>query len=99
MIYVTQRHFKSQRSNAETDGRIEADLRTGIPAGGTGIRYQPQWLEAIYELLVNKRSNMQFGIETDFRYTCTRVRSQEAAGLFAESWKAFMPLVKFVLED
>jgi hypothetical protein len=99
IIYITQRHFKSQRSLADTDGWLEADLRTSYRAPGSGIRYQPQWLEAIYQLLIHKRSNIQFGVENRFCYSCPRIRSREAADLFADSWKAFAPLIDLVLED
>ena len=96
MIYITQRHFRSQNSPAEVDARLEADLRTAFNSH-VGIRHQPQWLEAIYNILVKKRSNIQFGVEVQFRYTCPRIQSPEAASLFAESWIALKPLIDFVV--
>ena len=35
MLYATQRHYRSQRSDAEIDGRIDVDLRTAIRGNGT----------------------------------------------------------------
>ena len=99
MIYIVQRHFRSQRSVAVKDAILEADLRTGSKARRSGVQYQPQWLEAIYELLVHKQSNIQLGVEMRFRYSCPQVRSGKAVDLFADSWKAFSPLVDFVLKD
>lgn len=58
-IYVTQRHFRSQRSASEMDANIEVDLRTAVEERRGGVKYQPQWLNAVYDLLVNRRSNMQ----------------------------------------
>ena len=98
-IYVSQRHYKSQRSAAELDARLEADLRTGVPGVQAGIKYQPQWIDAIFDVLVHKKSNLQLGIEVRFSYDCPLVRSAEAVDLFADSWKALMPFISFVVQE
>lgn len=98
-IYVTQRHFKSQRSSPIVDARLEADLRTAVPGVQQGVRFQPQWLCAIYDMLVNKKSNMQMGIEVRLSYDCAIVRSAKAEDLFADSWKALASLVSFALQE
>lgn len=95
MIYVSQRHFKSQKSRGETDAELHVDLRTAV-AGGVGrIRHQPEWVDAIHKVLTQKRSNMQLGVEIRFRYACPIVRTSKVADLFVEAWKAFAPLVEF----
>jgi hypothetical protein len=99
MLYVTQRHFKSLKSRGEQDGRIEADLRTAVPSGNGGVKYQPEWLRAAYELLVRKRSNMQLGVEVRFSYNCPIMQSPAAADLFAMSWKEMTPLLAYVLRN
>ncbi len=99
MVYATQRHYRSQRSPAEVDARLDADLRTAVPGVQAGVKYQPQWLEAIYEVLVNKQSNLQFGIEVQFSYDCKLLRSAKAVNLFADTWKALQPLITFVLKN
>ncbi len=81
------------------DARLDADLRTAVPGVQAGVKYQPQWLEAIYEVLVNKRSNLQLGVDVQFSYECKLLRSPKAVDLFADSWKALLPLISFVLED
>lgn len=98
-VYATQRHYKSQRSTPQIDGRLEADLRTCIQGGKSAVKYQPQWIEAIYNVLIHKRSNIQCGIEVLFPYTCPIVRSPEAVDLFADTWKAVEPLIAFALAD
>jgi hypothetical protein len=99
MIYATQRHYRSQRSNAEVDGRIDADIRTAVRRKGSPVKYQPQWVEAIYELLVHKRSNIQLGFDVQFQYSCGSIRSAEAVDLFADAWIAMSPILDFVLEE
>ena len=96
ILYATQRHYKSQRSRAIVDGRLETDVRrvdlfggeVPTPVGGS-----------IYTVLTNKRSNIQCGMEVQFDYGCPIVRSPEAVDLFADSWEAMQPLLDFVLAD
>lgn len=99
LMYVTQRHYANQRSAAEVDARLEADLRTAVPRRKAGVKYQPEWIEAIYHILVCKRSNLQLGVEMNFQYKCPVVRSPQALDLFAQSWIALSPFVAFVLGD
>ena len=99
LIYAIQRHYTSQRSPAETDARLEVDLRTIRQKSGSNVKYQPQWIDAIYELLTHKRSNIQFGVEVRFRYDCPIIRSQKAVSLFAEAWIAMRPLLDLVLNE
>lgn len=99
ILYATQRHYKSQRSKAIVDGRLEADLRTCVKSTSSNVKYQPEWVEAIYTVLTNKRSNIQCGMEVQFDYGCPIMRSPEAVDLFADSWKAMQPLLAFVVAD
>lgn len=99
LMYATQRHFRSQRSKGIEDGRIQADLRTCVASTKSKVKLQPEWGAAIYQLLVNKRSNIQFGIEVRFTYECPIIRSADATDLFAESWKACKPVLDFVLSE
>jgi hypothetical protein len=98
MLYATQRHYRSQRSDAEIDGRIDVDLRTAIRGNGTLVKYQPQWVEAIYELLVHKKANIQLGFDVQFLYSCKAIRSAEAVELFADSWIAMALILGLVVD-
>lgn len=98
MLYATQRHYRSQRSDAEIDGRIDVDLRTAIRGNGTLVKYQPQWIEAIYELLVHKKANIQLGFDVQFLYSCKAIRSAEAVELFADSWIAMSPILGLAVD-
>lgn len=99
IVYATQRHFRSQRSAGEVDARLDADLRTIVRGKRREAKYQPQWVRAIYEVMTQKRSNIQLGLEVRFSYQCPVVRSPKAIDLFAESWKAMSPIIAFVLKD
>ncbi len=98
-MYVHQRHFLSQKSRGITDGRLEVDMRALTGCSKAGVKCQPEWIDAIYNLLTQKCSNMQFGVEVRFKYDCPIVRSREVVYLFADTWVALKPLLDFVLSD
>ena len=98
MVHAVQRHYLSQRSKANIDGELKADLRTSVESESS-VKYQPQWVEALFNLLVNKRSNVQFGIEVEFPYSSSIVRSAKVTELFVDAWKAMSPLLDLVLTD
>jgi hypothetical protein len=97
ILYVTQRHYKTQRSTAEMDARIDIDLRTIAHSDKCDVKFQPEWIDAVFNILTHKRSNIQLGIEMRFKYNCPLVRSRKVIDLFADTWKALEPLVSFVL--
>ena len=99
VMYITQRHYRTQSSPAVVDARLETDLRTSFPRKQSPVRYQPEWIEAIYNVFVNKRSNIQFGMEVQFSYSCPIVQSPKCANLFAESWKALSPLIEIAVKN
>ncbi len=98
IIYVLQRHYKSQRSNPITDGRLEVDLRTLVNDKKTNLKHQPKWLEAIYDILINKRTNLQFSIQIRFPYSEKDMQSAGALSVMADAWIAIKPMLDFVLE-
>jgi len=97
-LYLSQRRYKSQRSIGLEDARIEADLRTATKSRGIAVKSQPEWLQSVYNILLQKRSNMQLGLEVRLSYSCPIVRSASAADLFAQGWVALSPLLAFVLD-
>lgn len=97
--YALQRHYISQRSNSIMDAKLEFDLRTLLPRsarGGknaSGVKYQPEWAEAMYAALTNKRSNIQLGLTIPFHYSCPILRSEGAIDLYADAWVAMSPIL------
>ncbi|MEM8834256.1 MAG: hypothetical protein AAGD00_00415 [Planctomycetota bacterium] len=96
-VYALQRHYRSQRSAGIIDARLEADLRTALPGSRRDAKYQPQWIDAVYELIAKKRSNLQLGFTVRFEYDCEVVRSKRAIGLFADAWIGMAPAIDFAL--
>lgn len=96
MIYILQRHYKSQRSNPETDGLVEVDLRTVLSTAKGPLKHQPGWLECIFSLLTNKRTNMQWGIEMHCPHSEKGMQSAKALDIMVDTWIAMKPLMDFV---
>ncbi len=99
MVYATQRHYRSQRSDANIDSRIDADLRIAIRGNETSVKYQPQWVEAIYQLLVHKKANIELGFDVRFLYSCEVIRSPDPVNLFAPAWVAMLPVHELTLDS
>ncbi|PJB73583.1 MAG: hypothetical protein CO093_00370 [Alphaproteobacteria bacterium CG_4_9_14_3_um_filter_47_13] len=102
VIRMVQRHYKSQRSSAVIDGEMTVDLRACFGGEdhhmGRPIKPQEQWLRAVYELLSNKRSNIQFQIGVVFPYDlCPELKSRNADELFINSFRALKPFIKSIM--
>ncbi len=96
MIYIDQRRYKSQHSYPETDGRIEVDLRTVLNTPKSQLKHQLGWLECIFELLVNKKTNMQWGVQLHCPHSEKVMQSAKAIDIMVDTWIAMMPLRDFV---
>lgn len=97
MAYAMQRHYASQSSPGVVDAHIHADIQTITKSNAKSIssriKYQPQWVSAIYEVLIHKQSNIQFGIEVVFSYDCPQIQSSKAVKLYTEAFIAMKPLL------
>ena len=99
LMYASQRHHLTQRSGKIEDGNLSVDLRTLAGCPKAGVKCQPEWIDAIYNLLIHKQSNMQFGVDVQFRYSCPLVRLPKVMDLFADTWMSLKPLLAFALSD
>ena len=62
------------------------------------IKMQPQWLDATYQALSNKESNLQLGIGARFSYEhCSGVNSPEILDYIAKTWIACKPIITKML--
>ena len=99
IIYILQRHYKTMKARPQVDCRMTADLRTIRKSNRAGVKHQPEWINAVYPILVNKRANIQLGVGVRFPYDCPVLQSRTCMGLFAKTWIAMKPLLKFVVTD
>lgn len=102
-VVVVQRRYPSQRAQAFIDARIEYDLRTAFPGSSSksgSVKMQPQWLNATFNALGNKRSNLQFSIGASFPYrNCKATGRREILDHIAGSWVACKPLLDVMFKS
>ena len=102
-IRLMQRRYTTQRSVPMMDGIIEFDLRAAFgdpkPHFGPPIKKQQQWALAAYDLLANKRSNIQFQIGVEFHYPkFNELANKEADRYFIGAFRALRPFVVGVVD-
>ena len=98
MIIAVQRRYPTQRSAAIVDARVEFDLRTAFNQSDgrsrSGVKVQPQWLDATFRALSRKNSNLQVAIGAAFPYTrSSTVGTREFLGRVEATWLACEPLL------
>lgn len=100
-VELLQRRYPSQRSEPILDAKLEFDLRTafGDPEGqGKAVKRQQQWLDATYETLSERNSNLQLAVGTLFLYErCPAVRTPEILTHVANGWLACKPLIQTLI--
>jgi hypothetical protein len=97
-VELVQRRYPSQRSEPIIDARLQFDLRTGFADWkglGNSVKRQPQWLEAAYESLANRNSNIQLVVGAIFPYDrCADVHRPEIINHIASVWLSCEPLIQ-----
>lgn len=94
---VMQRHYPSRTAQPIVDGHVHADLRT-LSAAKSPVKAQSEWLDSAYQLIANKKSNLQFGISIRFPYESKLVQSPKIVQEFINSWVSMKPLIDVGLE-
>jgi len=103
IVRVQQRRYKTRRIVHSVDGFMEFDLRATLgdsnPHFGPPIKPQKQWAQSTYELLSNKRSNIQFQIGVMFFYNkFDELKHKDADRYFVDVFKALRPFVGAVID-
>jgi hypothetical protein len=98
---IVQRRYRTQRSEPITDARLQFDLRTAFEENrgiGDSVKQQQQWLEATYEALSKKNSNLQLGVGAIFRYErCPDVHKPKILNHVAQVWVGCKPLIETLI--
>jgi len=98
-----QRRYQTQRSIPYRDGLIDFDPRVTFgkqtPQAGPPIKQQQEWARAVYELLRNKRSNLQFQIGVEFYHKdFDELKGKDADKSFVAVFTAIKPFLQSVIE-
>jgi hypothetical protein len=96
-IVVVQRRYPTQKSQAIVDASLEFDLRTAFPRQkkrGKRVKAQPQWLNATYEALAKKHSNLQIAVGAIFPYrSSSSTKTRDILDRIEKTWLACKPLL------
>ena len=92
---LAQMRFAFMGAKPTIDGKIEFDLRTAFPGPkGQKVKVQDEWLRAMYSMIINKHSNMDWDVGMSFPYeSCMKTRQPEILDAVAASWIACKPLI------
>lgn len=100
-VEILQRRYPSQKSEPIIDARLQFDLRTTFDDRsviGKPVKRQQQWLDATYEALSNRNSNLQLAIGAIFPFDrCPDVRTPEILNYVAKVWLGCKPLIHKLL--
>ena len=100
-VLVLQRHYPTRSSPAIVDADLQFDLRTAFPSDRSKgkVKVQGEWLQATYEALSNKRSNLEVIVGAVFPYQqCPMCKGPEIVDYVAKGWIACKPLVDVMLK-
>ena len=101
LIATVQRRYPSQSSTPIYDGTIKFDIRTAFDDLSSNLkpnqRTQEEWLKAVFEIVKNKKSNIQFQIGAEFFYNkYTMINNKDADTVVCKSFLACKPLIEYL---
>tara|TARA_R100001143_G_C3359743_1_gene134729 strand:- start:2279 stop:3550 length:1272 start_codon:yes stop_codon:yes gene_type:complete len=98
IVTVLQRHYRTQSSPAVLDAHLEFDLRTAFPTKSKSpVKIQKEWLEAAYQALINKKSNIHLSVGMVFPYDDGVITNDvKILDRVSEVWIACKPLIKCI---
>ncbi|QQE12826.1 PD-(D/E)XK nuclease family protein [Planctomycetota bacterium] len=99
-IYIIQRYYKQMGAPARHDALLEVNIRTIASDVSSGVwKHQPMWCDAIYSILLNKKTNIQLGLRTFVAYDDRVMQSgPDAVNTVAEILIACKPIFDLFYE-
>ena len=98
-LRVRQRHWK-RGGPLLRDAYIDIDLRTRSGDEESRVKPQPEWIDAAFDALKNKQSNLELQIGARFPYrTCQAIQQPEALDFAAAAWIACKPYIEAICES
>ncbi len=97
---IIQRHYKNQRDiTPSIDAELVFDLRTAFKTGRNNqVKLQQQWINVAFDVMSNKKSNIQFQVGLEFSYNkCKTIKSSLAINLFIKSIIAMKPFLDLAM--
>lgn len=97
-LYATQRHYPTMGAQPVVDARLQFDLRTAFQGGRDGVKAQPVWTQAIFDVLANRKgTNLQIGIGATIPFGGKVVQTRQVLDVVARVWLACAPWLDVLL--
>ena len=73
------------------------EVRGRKPA--SGVKHQPEWIDAAFDSFANKRSNIQMEFGVWMKYErCPEIGTRRALDMIVEAWVSCKPLLDVLLK-
>jgi len=92
-----QRHYPSRHAAPIVDASLEFNPQTADGSHHPNVKTQPEWADAIFRSLSQKRSNLQVGIGAVLPYGDPHLCSSGVLDVIAGVWLACRPWIRTVL--
>ena len=99
-LRIRQRRWPTPSARPLVDAYTDVDLRTlgGDGDSESGVKRQPEWVGAVFDVLKNKNSNLELQIGASFPYrTCQKIAGPNALNFVARAWIACKPYIDVLL--
>jgi hypothetical protein len=101
MEVIQRRWSRGLRAEPVIDALLRFDPRTATDGQNeANVKQQREWLHTAYEVLANRRSNIQLAFGATFPFDrCPAVRSPEILDHIANAWLSCKPLLDAVMSN
>ena len=94
-LRVRQRRWPPPSARPLVDAYTDVDMRTLDGDSKSGVKCQPEWVGAVFNVLKNENSNLELQIGASFPYrTCQKIAGPNALSFVARAWIACKPYIK-----
>ena len=98
-LILKQRHWRTRSGPSFRDAYLDVDLRTLLGDPDSGVKKQPEWLEAAQRVAASKDSNLELQVGATFPYDrCPAIQRPDALDHVASAWIGCRPFIRWLLE-
>ncbi|MDE0132315.1 MAG: hypothetical protein OXQ32_08675 [bacterium] len=96
-LILKQRHWRTRSGPSFQDAYLDFDLRTLRGHPDSGVKRQPEWVEAAQHVVANKASNLELQVGATFPYDhCPAIRTVDALDHVASAWIGCRPFIEWL---
>ena len=98
-LILKQRHWRTRSGPSFRDAYLNVDLRTLRGDPDSGVKKQPEWMEAAQRVVANKDSNLELQVGAIFPYDrCPAIQTPDALDHVASAWISCRPFIRWLLK-